>query len=276
MSATADPSRKRHQQAKPSRSAPTSPVPQVAAAETAVPTRVSTTVPGVLELAPVTIIARGFGRIPVTEVSPVVEGGAYPAKAVVGELIPIRAKVFREGHDAVNASVILTAPDGREQRVDMDPIEPRGLDPWEAWVRLDTEGPWSFRVEGWADPWATWLHNAEAKLPAGVDIELVCLEGRDLLERTAAIAERAGDPVEASILRATAMLLIPERPASDLIEVATAKGISRAMKRFGPRDLISPSEEFPLFADRSQALYSSWYEFFPRSQGASYDPGTKK
>ena len=55
-----------------------------------------------------------FGRIPVTKVSPVIEGGAYPAKASVGETIPIRATVFREGHDAVNASVVLTDPQGRE------------------------------------------------------------------------------------------------------------------------------------------------------------------
>jgi starch synthase (maltosyl-transferring) len=82
----------------------------------------------------------------------------------------------------------------------MTPLEPRGLDPWEAWVRFDTEGAWTFRVEGWSDPWGTWLHNAEAKLPAGVDIELVCLEGRDLFERTAQEADAAGDPVEASIL----------------------------------------------------------------------------
>ena len=210
-----------------------------------------------------------------TDVSPVIEGGAYPAKAVVGELIPVRATVFREGHDAVNASVILTAPDGSEQRVDMTPMEPRGLDPWEAWVRPDAPGAWTFRVEGWSDPWATWLHTAEAKLPAGVDIELVCLEGRALLERTARTADAADDPVQASILRATAMLLIPQRPAADLLEVATGHGITDAMKRFGPRDLVSPTADFPLFVDRQRALFASWYEFFPRSQGAVYDPKKK-
>ncbi|MCW5953927.1 MAG: DUF3416 domain-containing protein, partial [Propionibacteriaceae bacterium] len=199
-------------------------------------------------------LPRGFGRIPVAKVEPVIEGGAYPAKAVVGELIPIRAKVFREGHDAVNASVILTDPTGREIRVDMTPQEPRGLDPWEAWVRPDVEGPWTFRVEGWSDPWHTWLHNAELKLPAGVDIELVCLEGRDLLERTAGLAETAGDPVQASILRATAMLLIPQRPVSELLEVATASGIKRTMEQYGPRELVSPTADFPLFVDRRRAL----------------------
>jgi starch synthase (maltosyl-transferring) len=263
VSATAKPSRPRQQPVAPAAATPPeTPAPRPA--------------PEPLDLAPAVTIPRGFGRIPVTGVSPVVEGGAYPAKAVVGELIPIRAKVFREGHDAVNASVILTSPDGREQRIDMTPMEPRGLDPWEAWVRPDAPGAWTFRVEGWSDPWGTWLHNAEAKLPAGVDIELVCLEGRDLLERTAALAEQAGDPVQASILRATSMLLIPERPATDLIEVATAKGISRAMEVYGPRELLSPTAEFGLFVDRRRALYGSWYEFFPRSIGASYDPATKK
>ena len=67
--------------------------------------------PAPTDLPPAVVIeqpVRGtlIDRIPVTKVSPVIEGGAYPAKAVVGESIPIRATVFREGHDAVNASVV--------------------------------------------------------------------------------------------------------------------------------------------------------------------------
>jgi len=108
---------------------------------------------------------RGLGRIPITKVSPVVECGAYPAKAVAGELFPVSARVFREGHDAVSANVVLTAPDGTETSTPMVQIEPWGLDVWEAWVRAEVEGDWTFRVEAWSDPWATWLHNAQAKLP---------------------------------------------------------------------------------------------------------------
>jgi starch synthase (maltosyl-transferring) len=200
----------------------------------------------------------GFGRIPVAKVWPVIEGGAYAAKAVVDELLPIRAKVFREGHDAVNASVILTSPEGVETRVDMHPVGPVGLDGWEAWVRPDSEGAWTFRVEGWSDPWGTWHHNAEAKLGAGVDLELVCLEGRDLLEKTAALADAADQPVEASILRATAQLLIPQRKASDLLEVVNGAGLAAAMREFGARDMVSPTAELPLWGDRKRALFSSW------------------
>ena len=121
-------------------------------------------------------------RIPVHKVSPVIEGGAYPAKAVVGESIPIRATVFREGHDAVNASVVLTDPNGNERLEPMHPTTPLGFDWWTASVALETEGPWTFRVEGWSDPWETWVHNAEIKIPAGIDVALVCTEGRALFE----------------------------------------------------------------------------------------------
>ena len=123
------------------------------------------------------------------KVSPVIEGGAYPAKAAVGESIPIRAQVFREGHDAVNASVVLTEPggagDGRSACTGPPRPASTGGRPRSPWRR---EGAWTFRVEGWSDPWETWVHNAEIKIPAGIDVELVCTEGRTLFT---ASAERA-------------------------------------------------------------------------------------
>ncbi len=219
-------------------------------------------------------LVRGIGRIPVVKVEPVIEGGAYPAKAAVGELFPVTARVFREGHDTVNASVILTAPDGTETRHDMTQIEPKGLDIWQVWVRLEVEGPWTFRVEGWSDPWGTWLHHAEAKLPAGVDVELVCLEGREVLTRGAEAARADGNEVDAALLAAAATTLLPQRDAAELLESVEQTGVRRAMKAYGPRELVSPTADFPVYVDRAKALFSSWYEFFPRSQGATFDGQT--
>jgi starch synthase (maltosyl-transferring) len=213
----------------------------------------------------------GLGRIPVTDVSPVVEGGSYPAKAVVDERIPIRATIFREGHDAVKGSVVLTAPDGSRVRVDMHPVEPSGLDPWETWVRLPAEGLWHFRVEGWSDPWHTWVHTATAKLEAGVDVELVCLEGVALLERT--IAATPGRKT-ADILRGYIRRLDPARPPAELVALTREAELVWLMEKHGPRDLVSPTPDYPVQVDRRRALYASWYEFFPRSVGATRDAGT--
>ncbi|SKU06409.1 putative glucanase GlgE [Mycobacteroides abscessus subsp. abscessus] len=47
------------------------------------------------------------GRIGIDDVAPVIAGGRYPAKAVVGEVVPVAATVWREGHDAVAATLVV-------------------------------------------------------------------------------------------------------------------------------------------------------------------------
>ena len=217
-----------------------------------------------------------IGRIPVTKVSPVIEGGAYSAKATEGELIPISATVLREGHDAVHASVILTDPDGVEQRVDMELGEPVGFDRWHARVRPDRPGPWTFRVEGWDDPWATWLHHAEIKLPAGLDVPLVLAEGKQLYAEAAAAAQQAGDESAARRLSQLEPLCDPDSPAPDRLEQLLHRDVRALMAKYGPRRLVTPTPDYPLFVDRRRALFSAWYEFFPRSQGARYDAENKR
>ena len=217
-----------------------------------------------------------FDRIPVHKVSPVIEGGAYPAKAVVGEEIPIRATVFREGHDAVNASVVFTDPNGKERLEHMHRTTPAGFDWWTASVVLETEGLWTFRVEGWSDPWQTWVHNAEIKIPAGIDVSLVCIDGIALFNRAAAAAEEADDYPTSALLQGAAKNLDSAQQVEDRLEVVLAGEIRAAMKRYGPRDFVSPTPEYPIFVDRRKALFSSWYEFFPRSQGARWDEENQK
>ncbi|GAA1436684.1 alpha-1,4-glucan--maltose-1-phosphate maltosyltransferase [Microlunatus lacustris] len=216
-----------------------------------------------------------FGRIPVTKVSPVLEGGAYPAKASVGEAFPIRATVFREGHDAVGASVVLTDPEGRERVEPMHPSTPAGFDWWAAEVVLETEGLWTFRVEGWDDPWETWVHNAEIKIPAGIDVALVCTEGTALFAGAAERAEAAGDTTAATLLRDAGAALDSEQQVEDRLEDVLGDEVRAAMALHGPRELVSPSPDYPVFVDREAALFASWYEFFPRSQGAHVDAETR-
>jgi starch synthase (maltosyl-transferring) len=218
--------------------------------------------------APAAGLGAPIGRIPVTNVSPVIEGGAYAAKAAVGEEFEIRATVFREGHDAVNASVIVTNPAGVETEVRMEPTTPLGFDWWHAYVSLGSEGAWTFRVEGWSDPWETWVHNAEIKIPAGIDVSLMITEGTALFHGAALRARQAGDHDTAAILGGAADGLAAPQQVEDRLRVALAPEVREAMIRFGPRDLVTPTPDYPVFVDRQRALFSSWYEFFPRSEGA--------
>jgi starch synthase (maltosyl-transferring) len=242
---------------------PPEPVAELEPGPTATPAHAATLTQG-----PVVRVTHGIGRIPVVKVEPVIEGGAYPAKAVVGESFPIRARVFREGHDKVNASVVLTGPGGRQTRSDMVQIWPEGLDIWEVWVAADEAGDWTFRVEAWSDPWATWLHTAEVKLPTEVDVDLVYRDGHRLLTRSRDLARAAGQRQVADRLDGWAQLFTINPATEAVLTLLGDNDQISTMVTWRPRDLVSPTADFPLTVDRRRALYSSWYEFFPRSQGA--------
>ncbi|HET8716263.1 MAG TPA: alpha-1,4-glucan--maltose-1-phosphate maltosyltransferase [Nocardioidaceae bacterium] len=213
------------------------------------------------------------GRIPITDVTPVVHCGRYPAKATVGETFPVSATVFREGHDALNADVVLTDPDGVRRpwvRMSRHPTEP---DLWQAEVTPDAVGAWTFDIEGWGDPVATWRHAAGIKVPAGLDVELMFAEGALLLER---LAEQlpARSPDRRTVTDALTALRDTGRPDEVRLAAATSPALDDVLDRHPLRDLVTSEGPFPFFADRPRALFGAWYEFFPRSEGARVDERT--
>ncbi len=217
-----------------------------------------------------------IGRIPVVDVSPVVDAGRWPAKAVVGEAVPIRATVFREGHDAVAATAVLVGPDGRDRaRTRMVDIAP-GLDRFEGRLVPDSLGLWGFRVEGWSDPYATWVHDATIKVEAGIDVELMLAEGALLLGRAARRTGREKMPSEAAevLLAAVSALRDTGRPPQARLAAALSDEVRGVLDERPLRDLVSPSPVYPLQVDRELALAGAWYEMFPRSAGAVRDPDT--
>jgi starch synthase (maltosyl-transferring) len=214
-----------------------------------------------------------IGRIPVLEVSPVVEGGRWPAKAAVGEVVPVEATVFREGHDAVAATAVLVAPDGTDHAaVPMADVAP-GLDRFRGFLQPDATGDWSFRVEAWSDPYATWVHEATIKVGAGQDVALVLAEGARLFDRiTADDLQSARTKRDAKALADAARRLgDTTRPAAKRLAAATTTAVTSALRRVPLRDLVTASATYPLRVGRPLALAGSWYEMFPRSEGATRD-----
>ncbi|MBO3090269.1 alpha-1,4-glucan--maltose-1-phosphate maltosyltransferase [Cellulomonas dongxiuzhuiae] len=218
------------------------------------------------------------GRIPVLDVFPVAEEGRFPAKATVGEAVRIRATVIREGHDALGATAVLLRPDGSvhasARMVDVAP----GLDRYEARLVPDAEGDWSFRVEGWSDPYGTWAHDAAIKVEAGLDVELMLTEGTLVLERAAA---RTGDDAMPGrdarvVLDAVAALRDTSRPPLARLAAALSEQVREVLERSPLRDLVTTSRTYPLVVHRRLALAGSWYEMFPRSHGATFDEATQR
>ncbi|MEU6484274.1 alpha-1,4-glucan--maltose-1-phosphate maltosyltransferase [Streptomyces sp. NPDC046887] len=212
-----------------------------------------------------------IGRIPVLDVSPLVDCGRRPAKAVAGETFQITATVFREGHDEVAANVVLTDPSGRPGPfTPMRELAP-GTDRWGAEVTPDGEGRWTYAVEAWSDPLATWRHHAAIKVPAGIDTELVLTEGAALHERAAeGVPKSEGREAVLAVVDALrdARLAPRERLAAAYAPEAVA-----ALAAHPLRELVTSSRPLPLQVERERALFGSWYEFFPRSEGAREQDG---
>ncbi len=205
-----------------------------------------------------------MGRIPVLDVWPVL-ADARAAKAVLGETFPIAATIFREGHDAVAGEVILTDPDGvLVSRNRMEPTGP-GTDRFEASVLLNAIGIWQFHIEAWSNPIATWLHRFHVKVPMGIDVELECAEGAALIDQIVISANEE----DARVLTGVRLALVnPGLTPAQRLAIVDEQSAQLALAANPIRELVSQYGPFPIKVERKRALFGSWYEFFPRSEGA--------
>ena len=207
-----------------------------------------------------------FGRIPVLDIWPTVSGGTRPTKAVINEELTISATVFREGHDSVATEVVLIDPFGKDSSRHRMALVGLGTDRFEVSVSFPTMGMWSYRIEAWSDPIGTWLHHVDVKIPANVDVELEFAEGAVLLNRIiASVVSQDSARLNALLATITNTTLSPAKRL-EAIQESSALAV---LARNPIRELVSNYGPFPVKVERQRALYGSWYEFFPRSEGAT-------
>src|SRR5690606_22453072 len=164
-------------------------------------------------------------------------------------------------HDALGVDLLLTDPDGNQSSHRMRSVAP-GTDRWQADVQLETPGNWVWSVQAWADDYATWLHDAEIKVPAGMDAPLMLTRGAELLER-AAIA----DPTNKAIADAAATVGKNSLPPEERLAAASEARVISAIQARPLQSLLTLSMPLTLRVERARAAVGSWYEFFPRSEG---------
>jgi starch synthase (maltosyl-transferring) len=190
-----------------------------------------------------------LGRIIIEDVRPRTPTGRFPAKASLGEQLPLSATIFRDGHDVLAAQVTLEAADGGgRQTVPLVLVNP-GLDLWQAAITPAALGHHRFVVEAWTDRQATWAKKTKAKLAAGQEIDVEIDEGIALFSSRA-----AGDPAAQAAL-------------AGLREGVVALALATPLP--GPEGAsdVTASDPSPLWVDRERALVGAWYELFPRSYG---------
>ena len=178
---------------------------------------------------------------------------------------------------AFGAGVILRDPAGTPgPLVIMRELTP-GTDRYGADVTVTCEGLWQFHVEAWSDPIAHWHHDAAIKIPRGQDVELMLAEGALLFERAARSIRQPPGAARPAAARAEYTALarrLRDRslPPWDRLAATHSPRVTELLEQFPLRDLVTRSGRMPVLVERQRALYGSWYEFFPRSEGVQFDP----
>jgi starch synthase (maltosyl-transferring) len=203
-------------------------------------------------------------RVVIEPVSPVVDGGRFPAKAALGETVTVVADVFGDGHDAVDAALRWRfAPVvGKAGAWTEIPMTYLVNDRWSATFTPTELGRHQFEVIGWSDAPETWRHGTERKAEAGVDVEVELLGGAQLTETLLDRARRAR-PVDGDDVAALEGFLAAIR-AGDT-DVLHDERWARLSWRYTDRAPLAKSGTFAVDVDPERGRFSAWYELFPRS-----------
>lgn len=214
-------------------------------------------------------LAPKIGRIPILGLRPEVDGGRWPSKAFEGEVVVFGATVFREGHDCVGAEVELTSP-SKKKSVHRLRDYSNGSDFFGIKVKLDELGTFDFQILAYSDDYLTWHHNATVKIAVGQDEDLMILEGINLFRRAAKEKSRS----KKSLATIKELLeVFEDNRLSPKAKLATTDRteISESFYQEPIRSLLTKSEKRQVLVERKLAGAGSWYEFFPRSEGAKKD-----
>jgi starch synthase (maltosyl-transferring) len=196
------------------------------------------------------------GAFHIEDVYPIIDGGRFPVKRIVGERIDVWADIYRDGHDVVSAALVWRRERDRDwQRV---PMTHHSNDRWGGSFVPDAIGRYVYAIEAWTDEFATWRHGFELKQKAGVDLSLDAIEGAGMLTK----AQNGSKAASAVILRQCEDYLQTGEVAPLL-----APELKEAMAESQSRSDLTRSQLFPLMVDRAQARAGAWYEMVPRSQG---------
>ena len=198
-------------------------------------------------------------RVWIGHITPSVDSGRYPAKAVVGEIVTIATDLITDGHGLLAAELHFRADDERNwHRVAM---KGTGNDRWEAMLHLKRVGRYRFMIEAWLDIYGSFVRDLARKRAAGIDITLDVEEGRELIHAQAARSDKS--------VRSALTEIVDAFSDTDPVEHAAilmAPETIEAMARADPRERKAVSAEHCIEAERRVARFGNWYELFPRSQ----------
>ena len=207
-------------------------------------------------------------RIAIEGVSPEIDDGRFAVKRSVGDVFTVEADIFGDGHDKIKAALLFRLEtEGDWHEVPMHPLE---NDRWRGAFPLLENGRYLYSIVAWRDRFASWRDEIAKKHAAGQPVSLELIEGRKLAERVLSDGGRAAENVRHQLTDLVEALRNADGDDARLdllMSDASLAVMSRAEMR---SNFSAYPKELQVWVDRRRAVFSAWYELFPRSQ--SGDP----
>jgi starch synthase (maltosyl-transferring) len=208
----------------------------------------------------------GRRRVVITNVSPQVEAGAFPAKVLINQPCVLHADIFADGHDAIAGTALIRHESARGW--EELPMTFAGNDRWEARFVPRQFGTYQFTIKGWVDHFATWRDGFIKKHAAGQDMKLELAIGAGILREAIPKAKSGKSFLTGVVALFEQENVLPE----ELLTAVTGAELEAIMRRCGDTSLaVRYPQHLQLDVEREKAGFSTWYELFPRS--ASSVPG---
>jgi starch synthase (maltosyl-transferring) len=209
----------------------------------------------------------GKQRIIIEHVYPEIDCGKYPVKRVVDERVKVSADIYPDGHNEIKA-VLLHRRKGRKTW-DETPMKHVNNDKWEAWFEVDKMGWYEYTIQAWVDHFASWQKGFRAKFEANQPVEIELQIGAAMMEE----AKEQSTPgnrkkIDGWLAFVNDVNYNPSAAAALVLDEEVSDIMYKCANR---SDALTYEKTLLVEVERKRALFSSWYEVFPRS--TSSEPG---
>lgn len=203
----------------------------------------------------------GQKRVVIENVSPEINCGQHAAKRTVGQLFTVTADLLADGHDVLNA-VIKYKPK-KSKKWQEARMQPQQNDQWSGQFSVQVQGNYEYTIVAWIDYALTWQHNIERKIADGQHVDIELQDGIPLLNQ---VIEKCSDASVKSYLEELVHLFGQEKSYAAAVGEAQSEKLHHILSVHSvPTFATTYDKNLPLYVDRKKALFSTWYEFFPRS-----------
>jgi starch synthase (maltosyl-transferring) len=201
--------------------------------------------------------ARNQERVIIERIQPCIDGGIFALKTIAHQPVVVSADILADGHDVLRAQLFFRKEKSKKwEKMD---LKPTINDRWEATMTATEEGAHEYFLEAWVDWPLNWLFGTRKKMAAGQDVKSELLEGAEYVKSLLSKVKKA----EHKKLESYQNILADNNSKS--IELVHSTILEELFVAFPANELSTKSIVLPWRVERKKALFSTWYEFFPRS-----------